>query len=526
MKYREAFVANVGDLKDGEMKEVAVGETKILLARVNGKFHAVGATCPHYHAPLVDGVLNGERIVCPWHHACFSVVTGNMEEPPALDALPCYEVVIEGEKVSVRLPEEISDHRTPEMSKRDAKDERLFVILGGGAAGYAATQTLREDGFRGRVLMLTREDRLPYDRPNLSKDYLHGHAQPEWMPLRGDEFFDEHDIEVLREKEVTRVDAANKTIAFSDGSTQKYDALLVATGGAPRQLKIEGSELRNIFLLRSFADADRIIETAQNAKRAVVVGASFIGMETAFSLTERKLSVTVVAPDKIPFERTLGAEIGALFRQLHESHGVTFKLGANVARFEGKENVHAVVLDTGERIETDLVLVGVGVKPATGFLEGISLDKDGSVIVDENLRAAESLYAAGDIARFPDARTGEPTRIEHWRVAQQHGRVAAHNMAGKKIAYDGVPFFWTTQFDIALTYIGHAAHWDEIIFQGDVSARDFLAFYVKENRVAAVAGMNRDRDMAALEELMRLNRMPAPAQLREGQIDFVKLFRK
>ncbi len=529
MKHKEITVAGAAELKDGEMKQVAAGGTNILLARVNGKYHAVGATCTHYGAALAEGALSGERIICPWHHACFNVTTGDLEEPPALDALPRYEVRVENENVIVRLPEDAPDRRTPPMTKSDtAADARLFVILGGGAAGYAAAQTLREEGFRGRVLMVTREDRLPYDRPNLSKDYLQGHAEPGWIPLRPDEFFNEHGIEVLRGREATRVDAKAKTVSFKGGEQLAYDALLVATGGEPRTLQIAGSDLKNVLTLRSFADSDAIIAATEASKHAVVTGASFIGMEAAASLKTRGLEVTVVAPGKTPFEKTLGGAIGALFQKIHEDNGVRFRLGAKVARITGNGKVEAVELEAGERpskIDADLVVVGVGVKPATDFLVGVNLHKDGGVVVDEHLRAADGLYAAGDIAWFPSPLAGERQRIEHWRTALQQGRIAAHNMVGKNVAYRGVPFFWTRQFDIGLVYVGHATNWDEIIFQGDVPTQNFLAFYVKDGRVLAVAGMNREREMAAIEELMRLESLPSPDQLRSGPVNFLELLR-
>jgi NADPH-dependent 2,4-dienoyl-CoA reductase/sulfur reductase-like enzyme/nitrite reductase/ring-hydroxylating ferredoxin subunit len=525
MDYKEFTLASVSDLMDGEMKEVSADGTRVLLARVEGEFHAVGATCPHYGAPLAEGALSGTRVVCPWHHACFDVTTGGLEEPPALDALPRYEVRVEGGRVFARVPEAADDRVTPRMSRRDPSDARLFVILGAGAAGYAAAQTLREDGFRGRVVVVTREDRAPYDRPNLSKDYLAGKAEPEWMPLRAEEFYKEHDIELLLGREVTRVDAAAKTVTFEGGDTLAYDALLVATGGAARRLNIPGSDLKNICLLRGFADADSVVETAARSSRVVVVGASFIGMEAAASLRARGLDVTVVAPSREPFESTLGPEVGALFRRVHEERGVKFKLGSIVYRFEGAHAVEAVTLESGERIDADMVLAGVGVHPATGFLEGVNLHADGGVLVDAHMRAAVGLYAAGDIACFPDPRTGERVRIEHWRTAQQQGRVAAHNMAGRPNTFDGVPFFWTRQFDTGLLYVGHASRWDEIIYTGDVAAQDFLAFYVRGGRAVAVAGVNRDRDMAALEELFRLNLMPGAGELRSRAMDFAALLR-
>jgi NADPH-dependent 2,4-dienoyl-CoA reductase/sulfur reductase-like enzyme/nitrite reductase/ring-hydroxylating ferredoxin subunit len=524
MASNEVHLANTSDLRDGEMKEVSAGETRILLARVGDRFHAVSATCPHYGGPLAEGALCGTRVVCPWHHAVFNVVNGNLEEPPALDALVSYDVRVDGDAVLVSVPEGAPDRRTAVMARRDhVADPRQFVIIGAGAAGYAAAQTLREEGFRGDIVMITREDRAPYDRPNLSKDYLHGHAEPEWMPLRSEGFFSEHDIKLVLNREVTRVDARTKTITFESGETMDYDALLVATGGAPIRLNIPGSDLKNICMLRSFADADSIIETAKRSRRAVIVGASFIGMEAASSLCERGLEVTVVAPSHEPFEATLGAEVGAVFRRLHESHGVRFKLGSIVYRFEGSHHVEAVTLDSGESIKTDMVVVGTGVRPVTHFLEGVELDEAGGVVVDSRLCAADGLYAAGDIVNFADPRTRERVRIEHWRTAQQQGRAAARNMLGRDVAFDGVPFFWTRQFEGGLLYVGRATSWDEIIYRGETSSQDFLAFYVKGNRVLAVAGMNRDREMAAVEELMRLDRLPTSEQLKRDDVDLLEL---
>jgi NADPH-dependent 2,4-dienoyl-CoA reductase/sulfur reductase-like enzyme len=276
-------------------------------------------------------------------------------------------------------------------------------------------------------------------------------------------------------------------------------------------------------VLRSFADADSIMEAAAHSRRAVVVGASFIGMEAASSLRERGLEVTVIAPSQEPFETTLGTEVGALFRRVHETHGVRFKLGNIVYRFEGSHNLAAVTLDNGEQIETDMVVVGVGVRPVTQFLDGVEVDHAGAVAVDSRLRAADGLYAAGDIVSFPDRRAGGNVRIEHWRTAQQQGRTAARNMLGRNVAFDAVPFFWTRQFDVGLLYVGHAPTWDEIIYRGDIASHDFLAFFVKDNRVLAVAGINRDREMAAAEELLRLDHMPTGEQLQLNDVSLVEM---
>lgn len=517
MSEKQVAAAKLSEIKNGEMKQVSVGETPVLLVRMDDKCHALAAHCTHYGAPLAEGALVDGRVICPWHHACFNAATGDMLEPPALDSLPSFPVTVEGDDIYIALPEQPADRRVPEMTKYDSKRNKgEFVILGGGAAGYMAAQTLREDGFAGRITIITREDRAPYDRPNLSKDYLAGHAEPEWMPLRPDDFFETYGIEILRDRDVTKVDAAAKLITFSDSETLQYDKLLVASGGVPRKLNLPNADLKKIFVLRSFNSADEVIAATEGAKRAAVIGASFIGMETAASLKQRGLTVTVIAPDKVPFEKTLGTEIGELFRKIHEENGIEFRLGSNVKGFEGDDTVNAVVLDSGEKIEADLVIVGIGVAPATAFLDGFELHKDGGVIADKDLKIGSDIYAAGDIVHFPDARTGESTRIEHWRTALQQGRTAAHNMAGKMSEFTAVPFFWTTQFDATLNYVGHAAGWDEIIFQGDIKSRDFLAFYIKNDRVAAVAGMNRDTELAYLQERLRSDQMPTPEMLRGG----------
>jgi len=524
MSTREFFLAKVNQIKNGEMKMFKVDETEILVVKIQDKFFAVGAHCTHYGAPLEEGVLSDDRVVCPWHHACFHAKTGNLLEPPARDALPGYELRIDGEDIYVLVPQERDSHRTPELARQDlSRDSRTFAILGAGAAGYAAAQALREDGFQGRIVMITHEKRNPYDRPNLSKEYLQGEAEEEWMPLRPAEFFQENHIELLFERRVKSVLVEDKKIGFSDNETLSYDKILLATGGIARTLSLPGSGLDNIFTLRSFEDSDRIIAASENASKVVIVGASFIGLETAHSLRHRKLDVTVVAPESSPFEYVFGKEIGEWFRTLHESNGVEFRLGQSLDKFEGDGVVKSVVLKNGEKLEADLVVVGIGVSPATDFLEGIDLEADGSVNVDQYFQAAHDVYAAGDIATFPYWYSGSDIRIEHWRTAEQLGRIAAHTMAGKKTAYKSIPFFWTGQAGINFRYVGFAKKWDEIIVNGKIADKKFIAYYVKDNEVHAAASCNRDKEMAAIEELMRLKKMPMPEKLKSGSVDLVSL---
>jgi NADPH-dependent 2,4-dienoyl-CoA reductase/sulfur reductase-like enzyme/nitrite reductase/ring-hydroxylating ferredoxin subunit len=525
MDYKNVPVMKKDELQNGQMKTVKIDQNEILIVRVKNGFHAFAAHCTHYGATLSEGVLSGDRIVCPWHHACFHARSGDLLEPPARDALPRYEVSIEGEEVIVKFPEKPEAARIPDMTgHQEDKDKRIFLILGAGAAGNAAAQSLRENGFAGRILMITRENRLPYDRPNLSKDYLQGEADPEWMPLRPEEFYKTHGIELLQDRVFERVNIPTSSVTFSDGDTLIYDKLLIASGGIPRKLPVAGAELENAFILRSFDDSDAIIKALEGAKEAVIIGSSFIGMETASSLIHRGLKVTVVSRDQLPFVNVFGPEIGKLFKDTHEKNGVRFKLNSEVKEFAGKDALKEVILKNGERLKADLVIVGIGVKPATDFVQGLKKNSDGGIIVDQNLKASENVYAAGDIVSFPFWLTGKNVRIEHWRTSEQLGRIAAINMAGKETPYMGIPFFWTNQAGFNFRYVGYAPVWDEIIIKGNVSARDFLAYFVRENIVVAVGGMNRDKDIAAAEELLRLKKMPSPAQIKNSDIKLVEIF--
>ncbi len=524
---REFNIMNKSELKNGEMKTVKVDDHEVLVSRIDDSFYALAAHCTHYGATLSDGILDGDRIVCPWHHACFHARTGDLLEPPARDALAAFNVRIEGENVILTLPEEPSETRTPEMVNRNKEgDKRIYVLAGAGAAGNAAAQSLREAGYEGRILLITREKQLPYDRPNLSKDYLQGEADPAWMPLRSEEFYEKHGIELLREKEIERINIPTRTVTFADGETVVYDKLLIAPGGIARNLDVQGSDLKNVFTLRTYNDSDAIIEAAGKGKRAVIIGSSFIGMETAHSLSQRGLKVTVVSRDSVPFQNVLGREIGDLFRKSHEENGVTFKMNTEVEKFEGTGSVDSVVLSNGEKLDVDLVIIGIGVKLPTGFIQGLDFAEDGSIETDKYLKAAENVYAAGDVARFPFWLTGEHVRIEHWRLAEQLGRVAGRNMAGKETAYESVPFFWTNQAGIYFRYVGHAPSWDDIIIHGTVAQKDFLAYFIKNGVVTAVAGSGRDKELTAVHELIRTKKMPSPEKIRDESFDPVEHLKK
>ena len=509
----EERVARTHDLADGQMTTVLVGGKKVLLARVDGRFYATAARCPHWGGPLPEGTLRGPRLLCPLHKATFDVRSGDLLEPPALDGIAAFRVRVDGEDVYVDRSEEPRRGRTMPMYACDlGADSREFLIIGAGAAAAAAAETLRQECFVGRILLVSPEDRWPYDRPNLSKDFLAGELEAKWLPLRSPEFYEEHAMERIVGR-VSRLDVAGRTITLEDGTMRTPDAILIASGARPRRLDVPGAGLPGIFTLRSQGDAERLAAAAGDARRAVVIGASFIGMEAAASLVKRGLDVTVVGPGSAPFARTLGAEVGRVVQARHERQGTRFALGRGVARFAGDSALRAVELDDGASLETDLVVVGVGVQPATEFVTGVQPDSDGGLPVDEQLSVGPGVWAAGDVARYREPHTGRDVRIEHWRLAEQHGRAAARSMAGRGEPFVGVPFFWTQHFDLELGYAGAGQGWEEIVVVGDLEAGDFTAFYVARDGLLAACGTQRD-ELGAFVELMRTGALPAAGDLR------------
>ena len=527
----EINLAPADALQEGELRTLPTSDDgpKVLLVRRQGQYYALAPQCPHYGAPLEKGRLVGDQLVCPWHHACFKVQDGSLCEPPALDALPSYPVRVADGRVYVQLPDnppaqadkpdktptaEVGGAPAP-AAPPETDNRHTYVIVGGGAAGQLAAQTLREEGFAGRVVLVTADEAAPYDRAKLSKAYLAGKTGPDGLPLRQPDFYAEHHIELRTNTRVTGLDRARQELQLHDAAPLHYDKLLLAPGSVPNTLsKLPGHDLPGVFVLRTQADADALLKAAQEAKQIVVIGSSFIGMESASSLISDERSVTVVTQEKVPFAPVLGPEVGRMFRALHEEKGVQFEAEAEVAALTEKAGrVAGVRLKSGRELPADLVVLGVGVRPATEFLqEAFELEKDGGLVVDEYLRASENIYAAGDVARFP-AVTGDALRIEHWRVAQQHGRLAARNMLGQQRKYAAAPYFWTQQYGKSLRYAGHAEKWDDICYLGDVDKQDFLAFYIQDNQVKAAAGMNHDPEMIFIEALLATGRMPAPADI-------------
>jgi 3-phenylpropionate/trans-cinnamate dioxygenase ferredoxin reductase subunit len=486
---------STGELAEGSVLLGHAEGEPVLLTRCEGELLAVGARCPHYGGPLDEGLVVDGTIRCPWHHAAFSLRTGEAVRPPALNGLPCWRVEErDGRAVVTGRRSEAAESPVGRRGTIDrVRAPESVVILGGGAAGAVAAETLRREGYEGPVTVVDAGPSAPYDRPNLSKDYLAGTAPEEWIPLRPPSFYEDEGIELVLGRRATALDARAKRLFLNDGSTRDFGALLIATGAEPVTLDLPGAGSR-VHYLRTLADARAIIAAAESARRAVVLGASFIGLEVAASLRARGLEVTVVGPGARPLERVLGAELGDFVRGLHEQRGVAFRLGQRATSIDRS----SVTLQSGERLSTDLVVAGIGVRPSTDLADWADLETDRGVVVDEYLETSvPGIYAAGDVARWPDPRTGERIRVEHWVVAQRMGQTAARNIlrgpGGSRERFDAVPFFWSQHYDVAIAYVGHAARWDGVDVDGDLAANDGEVTYRSGDRVLAVATVFRDR---------------------------------
>ncbi|MVV47069.1 pyridine nucleotide-disulfide oxidoreductase [Pseudomonas sp. PB120] len=488
-------VARFADVPEDRGLEVRIADTKILLLRVGDQLRAYQGECPHAGAPLAEGALCHGRLICPWHKAAYRIEDGALCEPPSLDSLKRYPLEVRDDEVWV------DEHPLPDPHTPPADDERTFVIIGAGAAGTAGAAALREKGFGGRVLLIDRESDAGYDRTVLSKFVIAGEMPPEEVPpLRDESFYREQRIERIN-AEVQSLDAQNRTVQLKDGQRLTYDAALIATGGTPNRLDVPGADLPQVFLLRSKDQAQRILNAAQPGQRAVIIGDSFIAMESAAALREYGLEVTVLARHAVPFAKQFGDAVGKAILARHVAHGVVFITDSEAAQIEGTDKVEAVKLKNGQRLPADLVLVGIGVSPATEPCAGLPMEKDHSLKVDGGLRVTEGLWAAGDIATFP--LNGQPQRIEHWRLAQQHARIAAANMVGGDEHYLDVPYFWTWHFGKNYDYLGHAEAWDEVEFKGNPDHPPFIGLFGRNGVVAAAIACDEERAMAMLAERMK-----------------------
>jgi len=472
-----------------------VGEEDVLLVRHGADIFAISPHCTHYHGPLAEGLVVDGTVRCPWHHACFDLASGEARRAPAFDPLACWKVeqrdgmVFVGEKLPAPKP------NAPRAGKVPAR----IVIAGGGAAGFAAAEMLRRHDYQGDIIMLSDDAAPPVDRPNLSKDYLAGSAPEEWVPLRGQDWYAEKGIDLRLGTKIGAIKPREHEVVLADGGTIAYNKLLLATGAEPIRLAVSGAAPSDVLTLRSLADCRAIIARAQNARRVLVIGASFIGLEVAASLTTRGLEVHVVAPEARPLEKVMGPQLGDVIRALHEEKGVHFHLENTVSGFEGGR----ATLKDGTVLQADFAVAGVGVRPRLQLAEAAGLALDKGVSVNRHLEtSAPDIYAAGDIARWPDKHSGGPIRVEHWVVATRQGQTAARNMLGLGEEFTPAAFFWSQHYDTSINYVGHAESWDQLLVEGDLAAKDGLVRFKKNGRTLAVASIFRDLESLEAEVAM------------------------
>jgi apoptosis-inducing factor 3 len=484
---------------EGGMIQGKVGDENVVLARRGSEFFAIGETCTHYGGPLAKGLIVDDTIRCPLHHACFSLRSGEALRRPAFDPIPRWRVERVGESVFVRERLTAPIRRPASVSMRGQKPPDSVVIVGGGGAGLAAADTLRREGYDGPVTLISADDDPPYDRPNLSKDYLAGTARDDWMPLRQPSYYTDQHIDLILKSSVISLDVQQKQIRTTDGTSYAFDRLLLATGAHPVRLSIPGASDSQLSYLRSYADCRALVGRAASAKQVVILGGSFIGLEVAASLRKRGLAVHVVALEKEPLERVMGHEIGQFIRGLHEAHGVIFHLQDTISRLEGRK----VILRSGTSLDADLLVLGVGVQPACSLAEQGGLNVDRGVVVDEYLEtSAPGIFAAGDVARWPEPLSGERVRIEHWVFAERQGQVAGRNLLGARERCDVVPFFWTRQYGVSVKYVGHAQAWDETVVDGNFGAKNCAVTFKRAGRTLAVATISRDLQSLQAEAAM------------------------
>ncbi|KAH7106851.1 hypothetical protein BKA62DRAFT_611672 [Auriculariales sp. MPI-PUGE-AT-0066] len=516
-------------------------ESKVLLVNVKGKLSALSPKCTHYGAPLVKGVLTSDgRITCPWHGACFSATTGDIEDAPALDPLVSFECSHQDGKITIEAEEKDlkAGRRVPKSAAlaTTAQTQDHVVVVGGGAGGMGTVEGLREGGFKGKITVLGKENHGPIDRPKLSKALLTDLNKLQW---RTPEFLkSELEVDFHPNTIVTKIDSAAKTITTEGGRSFSYTTAVLATGGTPRTLPLPGfKDLKNIFVLRDVPSAQAIVNaTSGGRKKVAVVGSSFIGLEIAACLSKNH-DVTVIGMESAPLERVLGVEVGNRARKLLEKSGVQFKLSVGVDAATpsdaDKTSVGGIQLKGGDFVPAEVVICGVGVAPETTYLKesGWNLDKDGGVTVDQNfaVQGQTNIYAVGDIARYPylfDQNT--PVRIEHWNVAINAGRAVGRLIAGPtsnagNVPAQFIPVFWSA-LGSQVRYCGHPANgFDEVVVLPEGAPEDkFIAYYAKSGKVVAVATAGTDPAMVKSAELLRASKFPSIAEIKQG-VDILAL---
>uniref|UniRef100_A0A2H1V112 SFRICE_000615 n=1 Tax=Spodoptera frugiperda TaxID=7108 RepID=A0A2H1V112_SPOFR len=529
--YVESVVCNENDLKENEMKVFDIGEEgRVLLVKQKGEFSAVGTTCTHYGAPLVSGALGDGRIRCPWHGACFNIKTGDIEDFPGFDSLPCYQVTVteKGEvKVRAKRSDLKSKKRIKDIGVASQCDSSVAVIVGGGPSGATCAETLRSEGYKGRITMVAKENYLPYDRIKVSK--IGTVTDIEKLQARSQQYYDEASIEVIKGVDATKVDTQEHIVHLSNGTKLRYNSLYLATGSTPRVPDVPGIDLKNIFTVRNFDDSVNILNTlgSNKDKDVVVLGLSFIGLESASSCNDKAKSMTVVGKDTTPLGQIFGNEIGSSLQKLFESKGVKFQFGTTVVKCNGENGmIKSVELANGTTLPADILIIGVGTTFNTSFLSdsGIKLEGNGAVTVNDKLETnVKNVFAGGDIACAPVFAHGNKNlSIGHIGLAQYHGRIAALNILKKETPLKTVPFFWTVLFGKSIRYAGCGRPASTQI-EGDVDGLKFVIFFFDEtDKVIAVASCMRDPVVSQYAEFVHQGKTLYKKDLKDDPFAWTK----
>ncbi|XP_054167005.1 apoptosis-inducing factor 3-like [Oppia nitens] len=494
----EQIVCKTSDLQNNEKRVFDLAEDggKVLVIKQDDKFMAIGHKCSHYGAPLVNGVLCGHQLSCPWHAATFNIITGDIEDFPGCDSLPVHEVIVKGDNVMVRAKKADlkQSFRVKSLSPKNDNNVLTFVIVGGGPAGLQCAETLRQEGFTGRVVLISSEDSYPYDRTKLSKTLT---SKVKDLLLRSEDFLNKANIEVILNATVEKLNTKEKSIQLDNGSVVNFDRIFLGTGVRPKTYDAKGNNLKNICYLRTHLDANFIAENGPN-KDVVIIGTSFIGMEVAAYLNGKAKSLSIIGKSKYPFALTLGQQIGEQFRKLYESKGIKFYTECGVKEFCGDNDnqLKTIILTNDEVLNADLCVIGIGGEPNTDYLKGTDIKMDKSyILVDKNFETSEkNVFAGGDVVRYELSIVNQSiVNVGHWQTAQSHGKSAALSMLVKTSDLKSVPFFWSMMFGKGLRFAGNNEGFKDIIIDGNVEEFKFIAYYIDNaENVVAVATIAND----------------------------------
>lgn len=508
---KEIELCAENDMVEGQMKQVVVGpnpdDDVVLLVRINGEYHAVGAKCTHFGGSLAKGLLFSDRVYCPLHLASFSVIDGTPDFGPTFKGIPVYKTRVRDGKVYAEIPQKLISSVDVPTRKGDLFKNEHYVIVGGGPAGLSAAETLRQAGFGGKITILSAEPYLPYDRTLLTKNIFK--AEIGKLKIRNDDFFKRNNIEVINDAQVINLDDTSKKIITKGKGEFNYDKVLIATGGTARKSNIDGFENNGVFSIRNFNDISKIQDYAKNkeVQNIVAIGKSFIAVEAASCAKGTFPDANVTLLSKDTFKKVFGPDVSTYTVKLATDNGVKVIGDTDVDRIiSDKNQVKSVILKDGREIKADIVIYGYGTLPNTGFLPMSFTDKGGYINVDQFMRSSTSndVYAAGDVAKL-QTENQKPFNVQHYSEAINQGSLAGWNMLDKNVKYDSIPFFWTRIFNKSILYTGQVKDVDDIVIKGKPEEHKFVGLYCNKDRCHGAVGVGASEQLITVNQALRLN---------------------